>query len=121
MKTTTTITIELPDDLVENTVKSILENYPEAGQGLAIQCTRWNYDNGILSFRDAESGKAYRPKKEDFIKAFPLIYSDKWPAMLPKPPFTAKPEDWDNWLCTCDAFAFDAFIQLVLLGEVIYG
>jgi hypothetical protein len=44
MKTTLTITLELPDDLVENTVKNILENYPEAGQGLAIQCTRWNYD-----------------------------------------------------------------------------
>jgi hypothetical protein len=121
MKTTLTITLELPDDLVENTVKNILENYPEAGQGLAIQCTRWNYDKWDFVFRDGESGKAYRPKKEDFIKAFPLIYSDKWPAGLPKPPTTANHEAWDNWLCNCDAFAFDAFIQLVLLGEVIYG
>jgi hypothetical protein len=121
MKTTLTITIELPDELVENTVKSILENYPEAGQGLALQCTRWKYDKWDYVFRDTETDKAYRLNKEQLVKAFPLIFTDKWPAMLPKPPTTAKPEAWDDWLCDCDAFAFDAYMQLVCLGEVIYG
>lgn len=116
------IELTIPDELVESTVKSILENYPEAGSGNAIKCTRWKYDKWEYTFVDEENDdKEYKPTKEQFLAAFPLLFTDKWPKGLVPPPMSADPEAWDEWLCQSDAFSFDAFIQLVCLGEVIYG
>src|SRR3954468_19499829 len=118
------IIVEIPDAVVEGVVKSILDNYPEAGNGNSIKCVEWRYDEWTFKFHDEETGKNYTPSKAQLLNAFPLIFTDKWPKGCTKPPFTAETatkETFDEWLCQCDATDFDAFIQLVCLGEVIYG
>ena len=115
------IEVEIRDFLVETIVKSIMENFPEASSGCALGCIGWKYDAMKFTFQDFEDGKIYKLDKEKILAAFPLIFTDKWPKGCTKPPFSDSVEDWDNWLCQCDATDFDAFVQLACLGEVIYG
>lgn len=113
------IKLIIPDELVESVVKDIMCNFPEASQGSALVCTRWKYDKWDFLFKDDED--EYNPTKASLIETFRLLFSDKWPKGCTKPPFSSKKEDWDEWLCQADATDWDAFAQLVCLGEVIYG
>ncbi len=116
------IQIELPDTLVETVVRGIMDNFPEASQGSSLHCYSWKYDAMTFGFFDEEIQKDYKLDKERLLATFPLIFSEKhWPKGCTPPPFSNDPEVWDNWLGQCDATDFDAFVQLALLGEVIYG
>jgi hypothetical protein len=112
---------EIPDSLVESTVKSIMENFPEASQGSALRCVSWRYDAWLFKFADDEEQKHYVLDKAKLLAAFPLICTDKWPKGCTQPPSAWTEESADDWLCQCDAMDFDAFAQLACLGEVIYG
>jgi len=114
-------TIKIPDAVAEQVVKGIMENFPEASNGSALVCVGWRYDAWQFTLEDSESGKSYRLGKAALLKAFPLIFTDKWPKGCTQPPASSDPEVWDNWLCQADAIDFDAFAQLACLGEVIYG
>lgn len=116
-----TITIELGGELIDKIVRGIMDNYPEAGAGCALQCTAYNYKDLQFNFRDVETGKFYMLGQESLYKAFPLLFSDKWPKGCTQPPRSCHWEHWDEWLCQADATDFDAFVQLACLGEVIYG
>lgn len=113
--------IQISNELTESTVRGIMDNFPEASHGCALRCIAWKYDEWSFRFLDEESGKEYRLEKADLLKAFPLIFTDKWPKGCIQPPASADTEAWDEWLCQCDATDFDAFAQLACLGEVIYG
>lgn len=115
------IQIEIPDTLVETTVRSIMDNYPEASQGNSLHCTGWKYDACLFNIEDGETGKKYLIGLARLMEVFPLIFTDKWPKGCTQPPHSRRPDEWDEWLCYCDAGDFDAFLQLACLGEVIYG
>lgn len=116
-----TLTIAIPDALVEKTVRGIMENFPEASNGCALQCTDWKYDAWLFLFEDGEDGQSYRLDKAKLLATFPLIFTDKWPKGCTQPPSVWTEETASEWLCQCDATDFDAFAQLTCLGEVIYG
>lgn len=113
------IEMAIPESVVELVVKGILENMPEASS--AFQCRRWRYEEWDFVFYDYEEKKEYRLNKAQWLAAFPLLFSDKWPAGCTKPPFSAELSVWNDWLCECDATDFDAFVQLACMSEVIYG
>lgn len=118
---TVDVTVTIPGQIVESTVKGIMENYPEADRGNSLYCIGWDYDNWKFTFVDGEEDKEYELTKEKLLTAFPLILTDKWPKGLTTPPASDSAERWDDWLCECDAGDFDAFVQLACFGEVIYG
>lgn len=116
------IAIKIPDAVIEQVVKGIMENFPEASNGCALVCTRWKYDEWFFRFEDFEAGgKEYELRKPQLIAAFALMASDKWPKGCTQLPLSTDPEVLDNWLCQADAIDFDAFAQLACLGEVIYS
>ena len=115
------ITIDLPDALVEKVVRGIMDNFPEASNCSALHCRGWKYEKMEFEFMDTEANKPYKLNKAILLHAFPLIFTEKWPKGLTKPPTSDDAEVWDDWLCQADANDFDAFAQLACLGEVIYG
>ena len=115
------ITLDLPDTLIETVIQGIMANFPEASRCSALYCGSYCYDPMLFNFIDTETNKEYNLDKATLLKAFPLLFTDKWPKGLTQPPVSNDPEVWDNWLCQADANDFDAFVQLACLGEVIYG
>lgn len=113
------ITINISDARVEAIVKSLMENCPEAS--ISMQCEKYGYEKWDYRFRDYEDGKLYKLDKAKLVAAFPLMYSDKWPGGLPKPPLSDTDAAWDSWELSTDADTTDALIQLACFGEVIYG
>ena len=112
---------ELSKEHVIEIVSSMMENYPEAGQGSVMECYAWDYETNTFSFCDTEERANYELTQEKLIATFPLIKSDKWPKGCTPPPKREEVEEWRVWLCHADAQDFDAFVQLCCHGEVIYG
>lgn len=115
------ITINIPDTLVEKVIADLMNNFPEASSGSSLVCSHWNYKKLTFQFVDEEDNKVHTVDKDKLLKAFPLLFTDKWPKGGTQPPMSDNAEVWDNWLCQSDATDFDAFIQLAIFGEVIYG
>ena len=115
------ITKEFSPELVNKITDGIMENFPEASGGCALTCVNWKYADCIFKFRDGESGKSYQVGRNDLNKAFPKMFTDKWPKRCTTPKLSDNWDDWNDWLCQADAQDFDAFAQLACLGEVIYG
>jgi len=115
------LVINIPDETVLKVITSTMENYPEASSSNAMQCRSFYYKALRFFFEDTETGKEYRVNKTMLHKAFKLMFTDKWPKGCEQPPASGRWEDWDDWLCRCDNVSHDAFIQLAILGEVIYG
>lgn len=102
-------------------VRAIMENFPEASEGMSLRCTDWAYRDLDFTFVDVEESKTYELGRDQLLKAFYMIRSNKWPAGCTKPPASNTVEAWMDWCCQADAIDFDAFVQLACLGEVIYG
>lgn len=116
------MTITIPDDVIEKVVRGILENFPEASRGSALCCTNWGYDKWDFDFIEVENDdKLHHPTKAEWMNAFNLLFTDKWPKGLTQPIARSDWESWEDWLCQADADDFDAFAQLACLGAVIYG
>lgn len=109
----------IPATVIETVVKGIMENMPECSQ--SMDCLSWKYEEWCYKFRDHEDGKVYVLDKEKLLATFPLLFSDKFPKGLIPPPQSADEQEWDDWLCQSDVVTFDAFVQLAIFGEVIYG
>lgn len=116
------------EKLHEEFVASIMENFPEASSP-SLCCIGWRYKKLEFQFFDVDGSideKKHiihlvdRPK---LFKALELMHTDKWPKGCT--PFNAATlTDWttaEDWLCCADATDFDAFIQLAIFGEVVYG
>lgn len=117
-----TITTEIPATLIRKVITSLMENYPEAGAGCALQCTKWKYAKLEFTFYDYEEEKEHKVTEVELTKAFGLMFTDKWPKGCTQPPHMASTaEQWEDWLCQTDAIDDDAFVQLAIFGEVIYG
>jgi hypothetical protein len=108
-------------DVVEKIVAGIMENFPEADCGSSLRCILWGYKDWNFEFWDDETGKRYQLSKEKLIAAFPLLFTDKWDKHLTRPPSNGDWDTWEEWLCQSDATDFDAYVQLAIFGEVIYG
>ena len=78
-------------------------------------------DDKKIEVKDTD--KKYNIDKEKLINTIPLIFTDKWGKGLTEVPANLfeSTETVDNWLCQADAWDFDAFIQLSIFNEVIYG
>ncbi len=114
------LTKNIPQNVIEQIVTGIMENFPEASSGCELACVGWRYAALNFRFKDSE-GKSFLIGKEELLKAFPLIFTNKWPKGCTQPPHAEDYETWLDWLCQCDATDFDAFAHLACLGEVIYG
>src|SRR4051812_41992988 len=115
------ITTEFSDELIEKIIRDIMNNYPEAGYGNSLVCVAFRYASMEFTFIDAEEDKEYKLDKAKLLAGFPLMFTDKWPKGCTPVPRSSNDEEWENWSCQADVTDFDAFIQLVCLGEVIYG
>jgi len=102
-------------------IRGIMENFPEASQGSSLICRRWDYAAMDFTFFDCEEEKSHRLGSVDFGRAFGLLASDKWPRGCTPPPRANTWAVWQDWLGQADAMDFDAFVQLAIFGEVIYG
>ena len=105
----------------EQFLQSVMENFPESSE--CLKCTKWNYKKLEFNFFDEEEEVKYSVNKEKLLAAIPLIFTDKWGKGLTKVPANLfnDTEVLEDWLCEADAWDFDAFIQLAIFGEVIYG
>ena len=113
----------MSDMKAEHLVKGMMENFPEASMP-SLVCQRWGYDKWQYVFVDNEEEKTHKLDKATLIAAVPLMFTDKWlPGLTPVPAnlLDCDIEAIDDWLCQADAFDFDAFVQLAIFGEVIYG
>ncbi len=108
----------IPEKIVNDVIKNIMDNMPEASQ--SMHCIGWKYEEQRFKFRD-EDGTLFVIEKPQMEAAFKLMFTDKWPKGLTPPPNTDNWDLWDEWLCQSDADSFDAFVQLACFGEVIYG
>lgn len=108
-----------PYRLVRDVVADIMANMPDCS--LSMDCVRWKYELMEFSFIDHEDGERFNLDEAKLVAAFPLMFTDKWPKGLQKPPVSTEWDDWETWLCQSDADSFDAFVQLACFGEVIYG
>lgn len=81
-----TLQIEISNDLVESTVRGIMENFPEASVGSSLMCIGWKYDEMEFLFKDGEENKQYTLNKEKLLATFPLLFTDKWPKGCTAPP-----------------------------------
>ena len=108
-------------DNKEYFVKEMMQNFPESSG--CLQCIKCKYDLLEFTFLDEEEDKKYNIDKEKLINTIPLIFTDKWGKGLTEVPANLfeSTETVDNWLCQADAWDFDAFIQLSIFNEVIYG
>lgn len=113
------LTIDLPDELVRKVITGIMENFPEAS--MTLVCRKWKYAALNFEFLDTEEGREYIVTEAELTKAFGLMFTDKWPKGCTPVPVNNDPEVWEEWLCQCDAIDFDAFVQLAIFNEVIYG
>lgn len=108
--------INIDDSQIENLVKEIMENYPESS--LNLYCYAYDYKHGRYSFYDEETDNRYTITIKDVVKKFPEfvegIVKEKWH-------FCGL--DKENFLdpVSYDAVALDGLIQLVILGDIIYG
>lgn len=102
---------------IEIVVRSIMYNFPEAS--ICMGCVGWKYEPLEFSFMDA--GRRIEVTKDQLLAAFPLIRSEKWPKGCTPAPALDTPEAWNEWLCNSDATDYDAFLQLAIFKEVIYG
>lgn len=108
----------------EHLVKGMMESFPEASMPNLV-CQRWGYDKWKYEFVDhEEDGKIHKLGKAQLLAAVPLMFTDKWLGGLTQVPANLLDGDIeaiDDWLCQADAFDFDAFVQLAIFGEVLYG
>lgn len=125
------VTISIPESTALKVIDDIMANFPEASQSLRV--CNWNYKERKFSIRDVEEAddstesgcKEYMITEADLLKGFKLMFDPgKWPAGLAFPPACGEYSEngpWDRWLGNADATDHDAFLQLAVLGEVIYG
>lgn len=114
------INIQIPDELELRIIEGIMENHPEASRGSGLVCVGWDYKNHTFTFQD-EEGNFHKVHLPALKEAFKLMFTDKWPKGCTQPIARSDWESWNDWLCECDAIEFDAFAQLAVLGEVVYG
>lgn len=116
-----TLSVTIPEAQVDRILRDIMENFPEASHGNALRCEGWEYNSLKFTFYDEEQDRTHAVDKAALLKAFPLMFGDAWPKGLRRPPLSEKAQAWDDWFEQTDATDFDAFVQLAIFGEVIYG
>lgn len=111
------ITIEITDAEVEQFIKDVLENLPEASAGMALQCVKYNYKDCIYEFVDEEENEMkHTLTMEKAKKGLQLLVNDvvKGKVFVIDKAYLFDPGEWD-------AFTVDALVQYSLLGECVYG
>lgn len=111
----------LKDTTILSVISGITSNFPECAQSYC--CDLWRYKDLIFRFIDIEEGVSHLVKETELRKAFELMFTKmdgKMPCAPPCPTVDSE-DEWDDWLCAADANTFDAFIQLAIEGDVIYG
>ena len=78
--------------------------------------------NGKVKVYDEEENKNLVVTKEQLLRGIDIM-ATKWPkGCTPlKAGMFSNENILDDWLCSADAIDFDAFVQLAIFGEVVYG
>jgi len=109
--------IEIPDEKVEALIHSLMNNYPEAGGGHALQCTSYDHKKLRFTFFDEETGRIHEitePVLRVGVSVFiTLILKGEYKNAL-SANLLSENMDWDAHDC-------DAFVQCAIFGEVRYG
>jgi len=102
----------------ETLIKSVMENYPEAGDGTAMTCINWNYDDVKFVFQDSETERIYTIGMEELKKGLEifveLVRKGKYFNNLIAPNLLSEGYGWDADDC-------DALVQCSTLGGIEYG
>ena len=114
---------EFKANIEEQFVQGVMGNFPEAS-GFLI-CVTWKYDEMIFKFREyLGDGKAtiHELNREKLLAAIPVA-KEKWPVGCTQfiDGMWEDEDIMDDWLCQADATDFDAFVQLAIFGDVVYG
>lgn len=122
------VRVEISRKTALRIIDEIMANYPEAGQGTALQVMDWNYQKRRFKVEDEETQRKYQITERHLLQGFALMFSPgKWPKGLAFPPACATYDEkdydcpWNRWLSDADYTDHDAFLQLATIGEVIYG
>lgn len=104
-------------------ITGVMENFPEASGFLV--CGTWKYDEMIFKFREylgEEKAIVHELNKEKLLAAIPIA-KEKWPIGCTQflDGMWEDEDIMDDWLCQADATDFDAFVQLAIFGDVVYG
>lgn len=130
-----TLSVTISKETALKIIDDIMANFPEASQSLRV--CNWNYKERKFSIRDVEEAddstesgcKEYMITEADLLNGFKLMFEPgKWPHGLTFPPASAvyggtldNTSPWGGWFNKTDVVDYDAFLQLAVLGEVIYG
>ncbi|NBW35477.1 MAG: hypothetical protein EBR30_10760 [Cytophagia bacterium] len=115
--------MENKEEIEEQFIQGIMGNFPEAAGYLL--CIRWKYDEMLFTFREYhDDGKVehHELNREKLLAAIPVA-KEKWPrgcTQFYADMWTAE-DSMDDWLCQADATDFDAFVQIAIFGELVYG
>lgn len=107
----------------EQFIQGIMGNFPEAAGELL--CIKWKYDEMLFTFREWLSDgevKHHELNREKLLAAIPVAKA-KWPRGCTQfySNMWTDEDSMDDWLCQADATDFDAFVQLAIFGELVYG
>jgi hypothetical protein len=110
----------IPMRFTHEFVRSLFDNYPEAGNGCAIQCVDWCYGDKDKPFKmdfiDTEESKPYRLTLDKAVRGFKRFIQLKMEGQLAG----VEIQDYHD-ASEYDAVALDCITQCALFGEVIYG
>jgi len=99
-------------------IKSVMENYPEAGYGNALRCESYDYKNTKFKFLDTEDGKRYTVTLPKLLKGLKILLkvveNGHYFNCGVAPNLLSSGYDWD-------AQDADALVQCAIFGDVIYG
>lgn len=100
-------------------IKNAMDNYPEAGTGMCIKCTKINRAKMEFEFVDEETGKFHKINMKDLKlglkKLLKIVEDGKYFNCGQPPNLTAQDGYyWDGQDC-------DALVQCAIFGNVIYG
>ena len=113
------IKVSIPDDKLEELIKEVMQNMPDAC--LSMACMKWKYDECSYAFEDYEDGKKYDVDLPKLKTAMEKMMKDTFEAKknqgLDISSSVADFMDPCNW----DAGCVDALVQYAIFGEVVYG
>ena len=114
---------ESRDAIKNQFIKGVMENFPEAS-GFLI-CIKWKYDEMNFKFKEYlgdGTSTIHELNMEKLLAAIPVA-KERWPigCTLFNQEMWEDEGTMDHWLCQADATDFDAFVQLAIFGDVVYG
>jgi hypothetical protein len=111
-------------EAVEMLVRGIMENFPDVCVSLdCVKCDYKSLEFHFVDFDDPDGNKLHVLTKQKLIDTVPLMFGEKWPKGCTEVPknLLESEESIEDWLCQSDGWDDEAFVQLAIYGELVYG